>query len=73
MQTLTRSFWPMKLHPNVEIDTPGQKLAAQLLQATLAVWAETDAKQRLYGLARVFWDVSHAFSRVPMEDSTCFF
>ncbi|CAK9046440.1 unnamed protein product [Durusdinium trenchii] len=70
MQNLTRNFWPMRLHPNVEIDTPGQKLAAQLLQATLAVWAETDlaSKQRLHGMARVFWDVAHAFSRVPIEE-----
>eukprot|EP00913_Durusdinium_trenchii_P027909 g26169.t1 len=35
MQNLTRNFWPMRLHPNVEIDTPGQKLAAQLLQAVV--------------------------------------
>ncbi|CAJ1363415.1 unnamed protein product [Effrenium voratum] len=70
MQNLTRSFWSMRLHPNVEVDTPGQKLAAQLLQATLGVWNETDlaSKQRLHGLARVFWDVAHAFSRTPVED-----
>eukprot|EP00435_Cladocopium_sp_Y103_P073486 s200_g43.t2 len=70
LQNLTATFSRIKLHPNVEIETPGQKLAAQLLQATLAVWAETDwaTKQRLHGLARVFWDVAHAFSRVPVEE-----
>eukprot|EP00439_Symbiodinium_sp_Y106_P038634 s326_g4.t1 len=67
MQKLTRSFWGHKLHSNVEVDTSGQKMAAQLLQATLSVWSETDlvAKSRLHGLARVFWDVAHAFSRIP--------
>jgi len=70
MQKLTRSFWGHKLHSNVEVDTSGQKMAAQLLQATLSVWSETDlvAKSRLHGLARVFWDVAHAFSRIPVED-----
>lgn len=70
LQNLTATFVRSKLHPSVEVETAGQKLAAQLLQATLAVWAETDwaTKQRLHGLARVFWDVAHAFSRVPVEE-----
>ncbi|CAE7464052.1 DNAH5, partial [Symbiodinium sp. CCMP2456] len=32
MQKLTRSFWGHRLHSNVEVDTSGQKMAAQLLQ-----------------------------------------
>eukprot|EP00931_Biecheleriopsis_adriatica_P040622 TRINITY_DN23285_c0_g1_i1.p1 TRINITY_DN23285_c0_g1~~TRINITY_DN23285_c0_g1_i1.p1 ORF type:complete len:4608 (+),score=1054.67 TRINITY_DN23285_c0_g1_i1:1382-13825(+) len=67
---ITRQDKQANMNRNIETDTPSQKLAAIVLEATLAVCTEAElaTKQRLHGLSRVFWDVAHAFSRVPIED-----
>ncbi|CAE8714392.1 unnamed protein product, partial [Polarella glacialis] len=70
IQRITRQNVALNVHPTVEMDTAVQKLAAIVLDATLSVCTEIDlaAKARLHGLARVFWNVSHAFNLVPLID-----